>query len=180
MPHWYPKLHEFTPRSLIFDERPDASAVGAHLGWPLFLKGERQTSQHRRSLSIIPDEAAFEQALDSYAKDRVLRWQRIVCREFRPLRAIEEVTCDRIPSSFEFRTFWWRGRLAGWGRYWWQGRDYSPDATERQDFLALAGEAVRRLALPFLVVDVAQEVNGYAGVSPFTLWQNILSLERGS
>jgi hypothetical protein len=130
--------------------------------------------------------------MEVYASDSILRWQRVVCREFRPLRRVEEGAPDRIPSSFEFRTFWWHGELVGWGHYWWQGSPYAPDAVEERDMLAVAGEAARRLAVPFLVVDVAQEVtgrwlviecndgqeSGYAGLSPFTLWQNIVAAER--
>ncbi|WP_375771952.1 ATP-grasp domain-containing protein [Archangium gephyra] len=191
LPHWYPRLEGLTPRSLWFDELPDAETVGRELGWPVFVKGERQTSRHRKSLSILEGPEDFRRAMEEYARDRILHWQRVVCREFRPLRRVEEGAPDRIPSSFEFRTFWWRGELVGWGHYWWQGSPYAASAEEQQAALAVAREAVRRLAVPFLVVDVAQEVSGrwlviecndgqesgYAGISPFTLWRNILRVE---
>jgi hypothetical protein len=192
LPHWYPKLEGLTPRSVVFDARPDAETVERALGWPVFVKGERQTSRHRKSLSILESPDAFRRAMEVYASDSILRWQRVVCREFRLLRRVEEGAPDRIPSSFEFRTFWWHGKLVGWGHYWWQGSPYAPNAAEERDMLAVAGEAARRLSVPFLVVDVAQEVtgrwlviecndgqeSGYAGLSPFTLWQNIVTAER--
>ena len=192
LPHWYPRLTDLTPRSVWFDERPDAETVERLLGWPVFVKGERQTSRHRKSLSIIEGPEQFRRAMDAYAKDSILHWQRVVCRELRPLRRVEEGAPDRIPSSFEFRTFWWRGELVGWGPYWWQGSPYTMTADEQREALGLGREVARRLAVPFLVVDVAQEVSGrwtviecndgqesgYAGASPFALWQNVLDVER--
>ncbi|WP_342375929.1 ATP-grasp domain-containing protein [Myxococcus stipitatus] len=191
LPHWYPRLTDLTPRSVWFDERPDAKTVEAELGWPVFVKGERQTSRHRKSLSIIEGPEQFEAAMAAYATDPILHWQRVVCRELRPLRRVEEGAPDRIPSSFEFRTFWWRGALVGWGPYWWQGTPYTMTEAEQQEALGLGREVARRVDVPFLVVDVAQEVSGrwiviecndgqesgYAGVSPFALWRNILDLE---
>lgn len=54
-------------------------------------------------------------------------------------------------------------------------------------------KAAQRLAVTFLVVDIAQRSNGqwiviecndgqesgYAGLSPFSLWKNILAVEQG-
>ncbi|WP_338864015.1 ATP-grasp domain-containing protein [Myxococcus stipitatus] len=192
LPHWYPQLTDLTPRSVWFDARPDAKTVESELGWPVFVKGERQTSRHRKSLSIIEGPEQFEVAMAAYAQDPILHWQRVVCRELRALRRVEEGAPDRIPSSFEFRTFWWRGELVGWGPYWWQGTPYTMTQTEQREALGLGREVARRVDVPFLVVDVAQEVSGrwiviecndgqesgYAGVSPFALWRNILDLER--
>ncbi|WP_141590290.1 ATP-grasp domain-containing protein [Myxococcus sp. AB056] len=192
LPHWYPKLTDLTPRSVWFDERPDAETVERLLGWPVFVKGERQTSRHRKSLSIIEGPEQFRQAMAAYAKDPILHWQRVVCRELRPLRRVEEGAPDRIPSSFEFRTFWWKGALVGWGPYWWQGTPYTLTPEAQREALGLGREVARRLDVPFLVVDVAQEVSGrwiviecndgqesgYAGISPFALWRAILDAER--
>jgi len=192
LPHWYPRLTDLTPRSVWYDTRPDAKTVEDTLGWPVFVKGERQTSRHRKSLSIIEGPEQFERAMATYATDPILHWQRVVCRELRPLRRVEEGAPDRIPSSFEFRTFWWRGELVGWGPYWWQGTPYTMNEAEQREALGLGREVPRRMDVPFLVVDLAQEVSGrwiviecndgqesgYAGVSPFALWRNILELQR--
>lgn len=194
LPHWYPLLEDLTPRSVWFDTPPDARTVEERLGWPVFLKGARQTSRHRRSLSIIEGPDAFRQAMEAYARDDILHWQQVVCRELRPLRRVDDTQgADALPRSFEFRTFWWRQQLVGFGPYWWQGTPYTLTPQEERDALALAGEAARRVALPFLVVDVAQEVSGrwiviecndgqesgYVGVSPIALWQRVLDVERG-
>ncbi|HVI04360.1 MAG TPA: ATP-grasp domain-containing protein [Enhygromyxa sp.] len=188
LPRWYPLLADLTPESLVFTERPDPQLIGETLGWPIFMKGVRQTSRHRRALSIIHGPDDLERALDQYARDPMLSWQEIVCRRFEALRPVDDPNPERIPSSFEFRSFWWRGRLVGFGRYWWYGIDYAPTATEREAALAIASEAARRVAVPFLVVDVAQrrdgswiviecndaQESGYAGVSPLALWRAVL------
>ena len=190
--HWYPLIEDLTPRSFWFDEAPDAGEVGDTLGWPVFVKGARQTSRHRRSLSIIDGPGSFSAAIAAYRSDPILRWQRVVCREFVPLRPVEDPDPGRIPSSFEFRTFWWHGELAGFGPYWWEGRPYRASEGEREAGLSIAREVASRLDVAFLVVDIAQALDGrwlviecndgqesgYAGVSPVGLWQEFIRIEK--
>lgn len=192
LPGWYPLLADLTPRSVWVDALPAAATVGGALGWPVFVKGLRQTSRHNRALAIIAGPDAFDRAMEAYARDPILGWQGVVCREFVPLRLVEDTDPQRIPASFEFRTFWWRGQLVGLGRYWWEARPYGLTDDERSQVVAVAGEAARRVAVPFLVVDVAQAVDGrwvviecndgmesgYAGASPIGLWQNVVGIER--
>lgn len=189
---WYPLLVDLTPRSLWGREPPDAELVAAELGWPIFLKGSRQTSHHRKSLSVVEGPEAYARVIAEYTRDPILHWQEVVCRRYVPLRRVEDVTLDRVPSSFEFRTFWWRGELVGFGRYWWEGQAYEPTPEERDQATAVAREAARRVNVAFLVVDVAQAADGrwiviecndgqeagYAGVSPIGLWQALISAER--
>ncbi len=192
LPRWYPLIEDLTPKSVWTDGKPDPAVIEATLGWPIFMKGVRQTSRHRRSLSIIEGPDQLERALAAYATDSILRWQSIVCREFVPLRRVEDTPDDRLPSSFEFRTFWWHGKLVGCGPYWWQGPTYRLTEREESSALTVAGEAARRVKVPFLVVDIAQALDGrwlviecndgqesgYAGISPIVLWQRIIDLER--
>lgn len=191
---WYPLLADITPKSIWGREPPDLRTVASELGWPVFVKGSRQTSRHRRSLSIVEGPEAYARVLEEYARDSILHWQDIVCRRYVRLRPVEDVAADRVPSSFEFRTFWWRGELVGFGRYWWEGKAYEPTAEERAQAVAVAGEAARRVNVTFLVVDVAQaadgtwlviecndgQESGYAGVSPVGLWQALIAAERRS
>jgi hypothetical protein len=115
-----------------------------------------------------------------------------VCREYVPLRHVEDPYPDRIPSSFEFRTFWWKRHLVGYGRYWWEGKPYDWSEKEKVGGLVVAKEAATRISVPFLVIDIAQTVegrwiviecndgqeSGYAGASPIGIWQNILTIEK--
>src|SRR5262249_27204366 len=81
LPHWYPLITDVTPRSLWFDGPPDPAIIATELGWPIFMKGIRQTSRHKRALSIISGPDALKAALEIYAQDTVLKWQGIVCRQ---------------------------------------------------------------------------------------------------
>jgi len=191
---WYPQISDLTPRSRVYDSRPSLHEVEAEFGWPVFMKGNRQTSRQRKSLAILRNRDEFEAAQQDWKRDSILRWQKVVCREFVALRAVEDPRPDRIPASFEFRTFWWKGTLVGSGRYWWEGVRYDWTEEEQAEGLSVAKEAVRRLDVPFLVVDIAQTVDGrwiviecndgqesgYAGASPIGLWQKIVAIERES
>lgn len=193
LPFWYPLLEDLTPKSVWYEQPPEPGEIAAHFTWPVFVKGARQSSRHRRDLSIIPDAEAFRKAMEAFRQDPILRWQAVVCREFIPLKPVEDPVPGRIPSSFEFRSFWWNGEFVGLGPYWWEGKPYSLSESERVAALRVAEEAAGRLEIPFLVVDLAQtkdgrwiviecndgQESGYAGVSSIGLWQRIVDLERG-
>lgn len=193
---WYPLIADLTPRSICFEGAPSLADVKGQFSWPVFMKGARQTSHHQRKLSIIESDEAFCEAIHTFSHDPILAWQDVVCREFVPLRRLNDSDQDatKLPRSFEFRTFWWKGNLAGAGRYWWEGGTYDWTASERAAALAVGEEAARRVAVPFLVIDLAQLVDGrwiviecndaqesgYAGVSPIGLWQKIVDYEKAS
>jgi ATP-grasp domain, R2K clade family 3 len=160
LPCWYPLIEDLTPASVWFPGFPSLEDVVAHFSWPIFMKGTRQTSRHRRELSIIRDSNQFNRVGTAYATDPILRSQGVACRQFVPLRLVEDNDSTRLPSSFEFRTFWWKGALVGYGRYWWEGKAYKMTPDEEAACLAVAQDAALRICVPFLVVDVAQTVNG--------------------
>jgi hypothetical protein len=194
LPNWYPLLEDLTPKSIWFSEIPPLSEITQRFQWPIFLKGARQTSKHSRHLANIDSSQAFAQAVEHYAQDPILHWQPIVCREYVPLRPVRGGHPDEIPNSFEFRTFWWKGEFIGAGAYWYEADPYQWTVEERHMALSMARLAAQRLAVNFLVVDMAQRADGqwiviecndgqesgYAGISPFTLWQNLLAVENES
>jgi hypothetical protein len=192
LPHWYPLIVTHTPRSKWYDGVPSFAEIEEDFELPVFVKGSRQTSKHTAAASIVSSRDDFEHAASIFKSDPILRWQKFVCREFVELRPIPGGSEDRIPSSYEFRTFWWRGTFVGGGRYWHEAENYAWTDTERVEALAVARHAVDTLECAFLVVDLAQKTDGnwiiiecndgmesgYAGVSPFALWQNIVGLEK--
>ncbi|NEO87299.1 MAG: ATP-grasp domain-containing protein [Spirulina sp. SIO3F2] len=195
LPQWYLLLADLTPKSHWFVEPPAFDELAATFGVPFFLKGSRQTSRHQAALSIIQSRGDYEQAIAAYQTDPILHWQNLVCREFVPLRSVPSEPSEKIPPSFEFRTFWWRGKCIGAGQYWSAPHTttiyhWSPE--EEQAALAIAQTAATRLNLPFVAIDVAQtatgdwiviecsdaQESGYSSISPFTLWQNLVHAEQ--
>jgi hypothetical protein len=192
LPAWYPLPPHLTPRSVWFEHPPTASEVGRLFDWPVFVKGSRQTSRHRADLAIARSADEFDRVMAAYRDDAILAWQPVVCRELVKLRPVAGDTGTKVPAAFEFRTFWWHGELAGSGPYWSGFAEYDWTADERREGLRVAREAARAVAVPFLVVDIAQtasgqwiviecndgQESGYAGVSPFALWRDVIELER--
>ncbi len=190
LPQWYPRLVGLTPKSKWYSEPPDRAEIEREFGFPVFLKGSRQTSRHRAAFSIVRSAQDYDRAIAAYRTDPILQWQDLVCREFVMLRAVPAAATEKIPPSFEFRTFWWRGQFVGAGQYW--STDYDWNRTEEMAALAIAQTAAVRLDLPFVAIDVAQtsegtwiviecndaQESGYGAVSPFELWQNIIRVER--
>lgn len=194
LPAWYPHLQGRTPRSAWFAAPPPRALVEREFGWPVFVKGARQTAKHSAALSIARDADAYDALVAAYASDPILRWQPCVVREFVRLRPVAGDAGIGVPPSFEFRSFWLSGELVGAGPYWTGGTRYDWTATERAEGLALAREVAATLHVPFLVVDLAQletgewivvECNdaqeaGYAGISPFALWARVLEASRNA
>ena len=117
----------------------ESEQIATEFGWPVFVKGVRQTSGHRKSLSIIEGPDMFEQAMQVYRFDPILQWQGIVLAGTFRYAVLGEIAVeDRIPSSFEFRTFWWKGTLVGYGRYWWESEPYGMTAAEKAAALGIA------------------------------------------
>ncbi|RYZ46667.1 MAG: DUF4343 domain-containing protein [Sphingobacteriales bacterium] len=193
LPHWYPLIEDLTPRSTWYESLPSVMALRQDFAWPVFIKGERQTNRHRRSLSVARNEQEYGHIRSSWESDPVLGWQRMICREFVPLRKIAAAQGDALQVSEEYRVFLWKGAVAGFGPYWPQQQHHVTGADLRA-VKVLAETVAARVQVPFLVVDVARteagtwiviELNdaqesGYAGVSRIDLWTNILALEKQS
>ena len=184
--HWLPLISDLTPRTEVFDILPSAKEISAKFGWPVFLKGSRQTSKHNSSLSVIESAEAYEAVAEAYARDEILHWQKAAIREFVQLCPVTGVVPGKIRPSLEYRSFWWKGRCVGWGRYWYQVPPY--ECADVADGLAMAQDAAERLKVPFLVVDFAKTVegrwiviecndaqeSGYAIILPRLIWNHVL------
>lgn len=86
--YWYPSIAEMTPKTRVFDALPEADRVEAEFGWPVFLKGSRQTSKHNPDLAIIENREHYARAVAAYGRDPILHWQKPVLREFVALAPI--------------------------------------------------------------------------------------------
>ena len=78
------------------------------------------------------------------------------------------------------------------GQYWTEANKIKLSINEEKELVNLAEEVARIIDVPFLVIDIAKLENGawkvielndaqesgYAGVSKFNLWKNILEIEK--
>ncbi|MBX7172978.1 MAG: ATP-grasp domain-containing protein [Pyrinomonadaceae bacterium] len=190
--NWYPYLQGLTPKSLWFDAPPAFSEVEKHFDYPIFIKGSRQTNRHKQTLSVANSRKELEEIAKEYKQNPVLHWQKFVVREVVKLRKVEAKQTEKITPSFEFRTFWWKGELVGAGSYWKDFANYNWSESEKFHALKIAKLAVDRLNLPFVVIDIAQtekgdwiviecndaQESGYANISPISLWQNVVEIEK--
>lgn len=187
LPKWYPLISDLTPKSICFDVFPSVQEIENNFSWPIFIKGERQTNRHDRSKSIIESPAQLLALKEVWKNDEILFWQKIVCREFINLKKVAVDHKIALPKSFEFRTFWWKNECVGFGKYW-TSENYQLSENEKESMIKIGSIVAKRLALKFLVVDMALTENnewiviecndgqdaGYAGVNPFMLWSNVL------
>lgn len=190
VPSWYPMLDDCTPRSRWYDDPPSVETIEEIFGWPVFVKGARQTSRHAAAKCIARNREEYTQLVQAYQNDTILRWQQCVIREFVQLRSVGVEASPKVRPSFEFRTFWWHDVLVGAGPYWQGFANYRWSNTEREECLKVAQSAASRIDCPFLVVDMAQtqdgqwiviecndgQESGYSGVSPNVIWNNVARL----
>lgn len=188
---WEPLLRGLTPETLVADELPPVAEIAERFGWPLFIKGDRQTSRHRAELSVARGPEDYLRISQAWKSDRILHWQKAAIRRFVPLRKVGDRP-EGIQASFEFRVFCWRGEVVGYGPYW-TSHAYRANPHEAEAICDLAARAARLVDVPFLVVDIAQTATGewiviecndgqessYGGVVPLGLWQRIVDVERG-
>ncbi len=130
--------------------------------------------------------------LKEYQSNSILHWQQLVCREFVELKPVEAQQTEKMPPSFEFRSFWYKGVLVGVGHYWSEFVKYSWSKTEELAALKVAREVSDIVDVPFLVVDLALTIDGrwiviecndgqesgYAGIEPIKLWKKVIEIER--
>lgn len=183
---WYPLITKLTPTSLCCDEFPAVESVAEDFGWPVFIKGSRQTSKHNPALCIAHHADDYLAIAQRYHDDPILHWQKIAIRRFVELMPVSGQVPGKVPASMEFRTFWWHNECVGYGQYWYQLPVYQ--AADIDDGLALAQLAAKRLNVPFLVIDIAKTIegkwiviecndaqeSGYTGINPHALWRSIL------
>jgi hypothetical protein len=190
---WYPLVENFTARSLWFDAPPPAEEVEKQFAYPVFIRGTFQTNRHKASFSVVRSREDYQRVVAEYCGHPRLRQQKFVVREFLLLRPVEpKAATEMVTPSFEFRSFWWRGELVGFGPYWNTVANYAITPFEERAAISLSKQIANCLDVPFLVVDVAQladgrwvliecndgQESGYAGVSPLAMWQKIIEIER--
>ena len=99
LPEWYPHIKDYTPKSKWYDQLPGTEAILENFDFPIFLKGERQTNKHKRSMSIATNLTELENILSYWKADDILGWQRLICREFVKL----EKLVNLLGTNYNYR-----------------------------------------------------------------------------
>lgn len=189
---WYPLIQSYTPRSVWYDEIPTVNKIESEFSYPIFIKGSRQTAKHSESLSVAKNRKDCELILKEYQKNPILHWQQLVCREFVELMPVEAAHTQKVSPSFEFRSFWYKGKLVGVGHYWSEFVSYKWSMEQEAAALKVASDVCGLVPVPFLVIDLALtkegkwiviecndgQESGYAGIKAISLWKNIIEIER--
>jgi hypothetical protein len=175
---------------MVYDELPDLKELTAHFTFPVFVKGNRQTSRHTKSKCIIENAEDYEHLRDEWKRDPILSWQKAAIREFVPLQAVNAKPYPgQVPISCEFRFFYYAGQCMGYGPYWHTVPAYSLSPEDEKKVFALTDWAARMIAASFMAIDVAKTVSGewiiievndaqesgFAELNPIALWDNTIT-----
>lgn len=157
---YYPFLAGLTPESVIV-QGPEDCARAVRLGFPLFLKGSVQSAKQRGwKACVVETPAELEKRCRAYLERPDWCRGTVAVRKLVKLRA-SRTTAEGFPLGREYRVFLLHGEVLACG-YYWEGDDPLKvlDSAERSAVEGLAREAARRLAVPYLAVDIGQTESG--------------------
>jgi hypothetical protein len=188
---FYPLIHDLTPESAVVHAADECYRVAARLGYPIFVKGavlSRKREGWRACVAYNDEELTVIVAAVLSQEHRARG--RAILRKLVSLRHVR-TSQEGFPLGREYRVFLCFGRVIAHG-YYWEGDDplRALHPTEMATMLQVAVTAARRLAVPYLVVDVGQlddgswvvievgdgQFAGHNDISPFSLWQNVLAV----
>lgn len=184
----YPFLEGMTPRTVFITSEAECHAAAQAVGLPAFVKGAVQGRKAKGWKACVAETVPELQTLTRHLLDLSNRSRgRVAVRELIKLRHTR-VSAQDFPLGREYRVFLYNAAVLGWG-YYWEGNDplraTTPD--EENQILALAQNAARKLAVPYVAVDIGQKESGdwtiietgdaqFSGVSQIpllALWNHI-------
>lgn len=180
---FYPRLAELTFRTLSIASVAECAAVGAKLGYPIFVKGAVRSARTRGWRACVAENVSELETLvaDLLAMENRSRG-RVVARALARLRHAR-VTEHGFPLGREYRVLLDRAEVLGYG-YYWEGDDplKQLDAAETAQVLDLAREGARRVGVPLMTVDVGQLEDGSwkiieTGDPQFAGWSHVPRVE---
>jgi hypothetical protein len=182
-------LGGLTPETVVVTSPEQCPAAVAKLDLPLFVKGVVKSRKEAGWAACVATTLPELQQLVSQTLARAAMTRgRVLVRRLVPLRHVEGALGD-FPISREYRVFLYHEQVLAFGFYWEEYHDaWRFSASDEQAMLSVAREAARRLKVPFLIVDVAQQESGawvvievgdaqFAGLSqvpPLQLWSGLL------
>jgi hypothetical protein len=187
LPNWHERISALTPRSMVYETLPSAAQIEQDFDYPIFLKGERQTHKHLKSLCIAENKDELKYILDQWKEDPILHWQRLIVRAFIKLQPIEITRPGELQKSFEIRVFVWFGNILSIGQYWESEYKIELSKNDETSIRALTEIIYSKISVPFMVIDFGKILNndwivvelndaqesGYALNSKMQLWSKL-------
>ena len=154
---FYPYIKDITPESVVIENIGDLDKA-KKLGYPLFTKGAiKSLKEDGWKACVVDNDIDLEDRFIYFMKREFAR-NKMIARKVVNLRHTK-FTAQGFPIGREYRTVWLNEQLVGYG-YYWQHSDCKLAlliSNEEIAMLTKAKEAVKRLNVPFLVVDVGQK-----------------------
>lgn len=156
-----PLLGELTPDTVFITSPEQVHEAVKSLGFPIFVKGAVQSRKSRGWQACVADNPEHLERLCAALFSLEARSRgRVALRKLVRLRHAR-IGPGRFPFGREFRFFVLEGEILA-GGYYWEGDDPLASLTvpETVEVHALVREAARRVATPYLTVDVGQDEAG--------------------
>ncbi len=185
---WYPALEDLTAKSAVVRSVEEVDAAVATLGLPLFVKGAVQSRKFSGFKACVGETVEEVRTIvGKLLSMRRFSRDRAVLRQLLPLRRTGR-EIEKFPLSREFRLFLFDAEVVGEGYYWAYEDPFGPlEPLLREQLHGLAKEAARRLSVPYLAVDIAQQedltfvlievgdpqFSGLSHIPPGTLWSSL-------
>ncbi|NOK61110.1 MAG: hypothetical protein GFH27_549307n93 [Chloroflexi bacterium AL-W] len=159
--HFYPRLGDLTPASMIITSLAECKKVTAQLGFPAFVKGAVKSNKSQGwSACVAHNEFELTTLVNELLVHTNRSRGRVVVRKLVNLRYVNK-TPDGFPLGREYRVFVYHNNVLAYGYYWDEQRDpYTLTSTDSQAIADLASEAAQRVQVPFLAVDIGQLQSG--------------------
>lgn len=184
----YPHLAGLTPASITLSHVNECVSAAETVGLPVFVKGAVQSRKSRGWKACVAETVP---ELESLVRQLLLLEERsrgrVIVRRLVKLRH-SRVSAQGFPFGREYRAFMYHQQIVGLG-YYWEGDDPLKVLTEdeEQQVRVLATEAARRLAVPYVAIDIGQvesgewiviesgdaQFSGFSQIPLLMLWHNL-------
>lgn len=157
----YERIGDLTPLSVIVTDPGQCDDAVDIVGLPVFVKGIVQSRKARGWKACVADDLDdLRRLVSQYLSLEGRTRGRVALRKLVRLRHVNVTGLD-FPIGREFRVFLYDAMPIGHG-YYWDGDDPLMALTtgEESAVLGLASEAARRLAVPFVAIDIGQLETG--------------------
>jgi hypothetical protein len=188
----YSQLQGLTPESLVLTSPQQCTQAVQTLELPVFVRGAVQSRKTRGWKACVADTL---EELQHLTKQMLLlegrSRGRVIVRKLVHLRHCQS-SPEGFPFGREYRIFLYGQRVLAWG-YYWEGDDpLKPLASEEETaVLELAREAAKRLAVPYVTIDIGQlqegqwivieagdaQFSGISQIPPLKLWNALREID---